>query len=133
MERLDVSRSRAALYAQTEIPGTLREARIAEGEDAEAQLGIRTALLWTSAFKPTTRSWHASRLGHTYSRDEVKAFYAVNGNRFRCYCAQTEALLNADGQPILSKYLLSAMANERKTWQSTTPKSVPLPRRTAAT
>lgn len=118
MERLDVSRSRAALYAQTEIPGTLREARIAEGEDAEAQLGIRTALLWTSAFKPTTRSWHASRSGHTYSRDEVKAFYATNGNRFRCYCAQTEALLDADGKPILTKYLQSAMANERRTWQS---------------
>lgn len=118
MERLDVSRSRAALYAQTEIPGMLREARIAEGEDAEAQLGIRTALLWTSAFKPTTRRWHASRSGHIYSREWVKAFYATNGSRFRCYGAQTDALLYAEGQPILTKYLQSAMANERGIWQS---------------
>lgn len=118
MQRLDVSKSRASLYAQTEIPGTLREARMAEGEDAEEQLGIKTALLWTSAFRPTTRSWHASRSGHTYSREEVAAFYSVNGNRFRCYCAQTEALLDADGEPILTKYLKDAMTNERKTWQS---------------
>jgi hypothetical protein len=118
MERLNVNKSRAALYAQTEIPGTLREARLAESEDADEQLGIKTALLWTSAFKPTTRTWHASRSGRTYSREEVKAFYASNGNRFRCYCAQTEALLDADGKPILTKSLQNAMANERKTWQS---------------
>lgn len=117
-ERLDVSRSRARLYSQTDITGTLREARIAESEDAEAELGIRTALLWTSAFLPTTRAWHASRSGHTYSREEVKAFYSVNGNRYRCHCSITEALLDADGKPILTKYLQSAMANERKTWQS---------------
>lgn len=117
MERLDVSKSQAALYAQTEIPGTLREARLAESEGAEEQLGIKTALLWTSAFKPTTRTWHASRSGRTYSRDEVRAFYATNGNRFRCYCAQTECLLDADGKPILTKSLQSAMANERIAWQ----------------
>jgi hypothetical protein len=118
MERLNVNKARAALYAQTEIPSTLREARLAESEDADEQLGIKTALLWTSAFKPTTRTWHASRSGRTYSREEVKAFYATNGNRFRCYCAQTEALLDTDGKPILTQYLKSAMANERKTWHA---------------
>lgn len=117
-ERLDVSRSRARLYAQTDVTGTLREARWAESEAADVELGIRTALLWTSAFLPTTRSWHASRSGQTYTREEVKAFYAVNGNRFRCHCAQTEALLDADGKPILTKYLQSAMANEKKAWMS---------------
>ncbi|CAN5716703.1 phage minor head protein [soil metagenome] len=116
-ERLDVSRSRARLYAQTDVTGTLREARWAEGEDAEEELGVRTALLWTSAFLPTTRTWHASRSGQTYSREEVKSFYAKGGERFRCHCAQTEALLDADGKPILTKYLQSAMANERKAWQ----------------
>lgn len=114
MKRLDVSKARASLYPQTEIPGTLREARMAEGEDAEEQLGIKTALLWTSAFRLTTRSWHASRSGHTYGREEVATFYSVNGNRLRFHCAQTEALLDADGEPILTKYPQSAMANERK-------------------
>lgn len=118
MQVLDVSRSRAALYAQTEITGTLREARWAEADDAEAELGIKTAMLWTSALIPTTRAWHASRNGKTYSTAEVRAFYATNGNRYRCHCAQTEALLDAEGKPILTKALQSAMANEKKAWQS---------------
>lgn len=118
MQALDVSRSRARAYAQTDIPGTLREARWAEDDAAEEELGIRTAELWTSAFKPTTRSWHGSRSGRTYSREEVRAFYSVNGNKFNCFCAQTACLLDADGKPILTKYLQSAMANERKAWQS---------------
>ncbi|MCZ2496427.1 hypothetical protein GN316_06635 [Xylophilus sp. Kf1] len=118
MQVLDVSRSRAALYAQTEITGTLREARWAEADDAEAELGVKTAMLWTSALIPTTRAWHASRNGKTFSTEEVRAFYAKNGNRYRCHCAQTEALLDADGKPILTKSLQSAMANERAAWHN---------------
>lgn len=117
-EALDVSKGRAMLYAQTDITNTLREARIAESEDAERELGIRTALLWTSALKPTTRPWHASRNGKAYSREEVKTFYSQNGNRFNCYCGQTECLLDDQGKPILTKKLQSTMANEKKAWQS---------------
>ena len=117
MQALDVSKSRAALYAQTEITGTLREARWAESDAAETELGIRTVLLWTSALIPTTRAWHASRNGKTFSTEEVRAFYGINGNRFRCHCAQTECLLDADGKPILTKALTSAMANEKRAWQ----------------
>lgn len=117
-EALGVGKARALAYAQTEIPGVLREARIAEAEAAEAELGIKTGLLWTSAFKPTTRPWHASRSGRVYTREEVKTFYAQGGNRFNCFCATTECLLDADGKPILTKQLQSAMANERKRWQS---------------
>lgn len=118
MQALNVSKSRAALYAQTEITGTLREARWAESDAAESELGIRTALLWTSTLIPTTRAWHASRNGKTFSTAEVRAFYAVNGNRFRCHCGQTEALLNVEGMPILTKSLQSAMSNELKVWKS---------------
>lgn len=117
-EALQVSKSRALLYAQTDITNTLREARIAESEQAEAELGIKTALLWTSALIPTTRPWHASRNGKAYSRAEVKTFYAQGGNRYNCRCATTECLLDADGKPILTKKLQSSMANEKKAWQS---------------
>ncbi|WPB58629.1 phage minor head protein [Xylophilus sp. GOD-11R] len=116
MEALGVSKSRATLYAQTDITGTLREARWAEADAAEAELGVRTALLWTSALIATTRPWHASRNGQSYSTEQVRAFYATNGNRFRCHCAQTECLLDAQGKPILTKALQSAMANERRVW-----------------
>lgn len=117
-EALDVGKARALLYAQTDITNTLREARVAEAEYAEAELGIKTALLWTSALLPTTRPWHASRSGRTYTPAEVKAFYAQGSNRFNCYCSTTECLLDEEGKPILTKKLQSAMANERKAWQS---------------
>jgi hypothetical protein len=121
MEALGVTKSRAAQYAQTDITDTLRQARWAESDAAEVELGVKTAMLWTSALIPTTRAWHASRNGKTFSTAEVRAFYASNGNRYRCHCAQTEALLDADGKPILTKALQSAMANERKAWSAKTP------------
>jgi len=117
-EALGVGKARAMLYAQTDILNTLREARAAESQSAEEELGIKTALLWTSALKPTTRPWHASRSGRVYSRGEVKEFYAQGGNRYNCYCGQTECLLDENGKPILTKKLQSSMANERKAWQS---------------
>jgi uncharacterized protein with gpF-like domain len=117
-ETLDVGKARALLFAQTDVTNTLREARVAEAEYAQAALGIKTALLWTSALLPTTRPWHASRSGRTYTPAEVKAFYAQGGNRFNCYCSTTECLLDEEGKPILTKKLQSAMANERKAWQA---------------
>lgn len=118
METLDVGKGRAMLYAQTDITNTLREARRAEAQQAEDELGIETGLLWTSALKPTTRPWHASRSGKVYTREEVEAFYVEGGNRYNCYCGQTECLLDEDGKPILTKKLQSTMANEKAAWQS---------------
>ncbi|MEY4713331.1 MAG: hypothetical protein RIS88_2781 [Pseudomonadota bacterium] len=88
-ERLEVGKSRAALYAQTDITNVLREARMAEADDARERLGIRSGLLWASAFLPTTRPHHAARHGRAYSTEEVKAFYAERGNRFRCFLPGT--------------------------------------------
>lgn len=119
MESLDVGKSRAMLYAQTDITGTLREARWAEADDATDALNLNIGMLWTSALLPTTRAWHASRSGHVYTTDEVRDFYKQRGNRFRCHCAQTEALLDVDGKPILTKKLQSTMANEKAAWQKT--------------
>jgi hypothetical protein len=120
-ERLGVGLSKALEYAQSDITDTLRMARVAEAEAAEAELGLRTALLWTSALIPTTRPWHASRHGRVYTPGEVRAFYADRGNRYRCRCATTECLLDEEGAPMLSKKLKSAMASERKAWQSRQP------------
>jgi hypothetical protein len=117
-ERMGVSKAKALAYAQSDITDTLRQARWAEDEAAETDLGVKTAELWTSALVPTTRPWHASRNGKAYSRAEVRAFYGDRGNRYNCRCAQTACLLDADGKPILTKKLQATMANERKTWQS---------------
>lgn len=117
-ERLEVSRSRAAQYAQTDITDTLRQARMAEADYATESLGLNIGLLWTSALIPTTRPWHASRNGKVYSSDEVRKFYEVNGNRYRCHCATTECLLDTDNQPILTQGLKDKMKAEKVAWQS---------------
>jgi len=115
-KRLDVSRSKAKNIAQTEQVGALRQAQWAETDWAKERLGLRTALLWISALKPTTRRWHASRHGETYTTDEVRAFYAVNGNRYRCYCSQIPCLLDDKGQ-VVNPGLMDKLAEERQQWK----------------
>lgn len=117
-ESLEVGKSRAMLYSQTEITGVLREARWAEADYAREEMGISTGLLWTSALLPTTRPWHSALNGKVRTTEQVREFYSQGGNRFRCHCSQVETLLDADGRPILTKSLQSKMANERKRWQS---------------
>lgn len=116
-EALDVSKSKALAYAQTDITDTLRQARMAEADYAQEQFGLAIGLLWTSALIPTTRPWHASRNGKVYSSAEVTAFYSQRGNRYNCRCGVTEALLDTDGKPILTDALKASMSKELAVWQ----------------
>ena len=120
-ERLGVSKSKAKQYAQTDVTDTLRQARWAEAEQAQQDFGIRIGLLWTSALLPTTRPWHASRHGRIYTTAEVKAFYGQRGNVYACHCSTTEALLDADGKPILTPKLRAKMAGEKLKWDADNP------------
>lgn len=115
-KRLDVSMSQAKNIAQTEQVGALRKAQWLETDWARERLGLNTAILWLSALKPTTRSWHAARHGHTYTTEEVEAFYAVNGNRYHCYCGNIPVLLDEKGK-IVNTGLAERLAKERKEWQ----------------
>ncbi|MDF6269972.1 phage minor head protein [Escherichia coli] len=116
-KRLDVSMSRAKSIAQTEQVGALRQAQWNETDWAADRLGLNTGLLWLSALKPTTRSWHASRHGRVYTTEEVRDFYAVNGNRYNCYCSQIPVLLSDDGS-IFNEGLADKLAKERKQWKT---------------
>jgi len=115
-KRLDVSMSSAKNIAQTEQVGALRQAQWQETDWSRERLGLNTAILWLSALKPTTRSWHAARHGHTYTTEEVQAFYAERGNRYRCYCATIPCLLDADGK-IANSGLTERLDKERKQFQ----------------
>ena len=117
MERLEVSRSKALAYSQTDITDTLRQARMAEADYTAENLGMKIGLLWTSALIPTTRAHHAARNGKVYDSAEVKAFYSVNGNRYRCHCAVTECLLDTDGKIIQTDRAKASMKAELKAWQ----------------
>lgn len=115
-KRLDVSMSKAKTIAQTEQVGALRQAQRSEADWASERLGLNTGMLWLSALKATTRSWHASRHGRIYSTEEVEAFYAQSGNRYNCYCSQIPALLNDDGS-LYNDGLTDKLAKERKQWK----------------
>jgi hypothetical protein len=116
MERLEVSRSRAASYSQSDITDTLRQARWAEADYASTELNLNIGILWTSVLKPTTRQSHAAKHGKVLTTAEVKAFYSVNGNRYNCFCGNTECLLDKDNRPILTEKLKLAMSKEKQEW-----------------
>lgn len=116
-ERFEVSRSKALGYAQSDITDTLRLARMAESDYAEQTLGVKTGSLHTSAFLPTTRQTHAALHGKVRTREEVRAWYEKDGNRYRCHCGETECLIDAEGNPILTDRLKASMAAEHLAWQ----------------
>lgn len=115
-DRLGVSESRARMYAQSEIPGTLRDVTLAEGDDAAEALGIEIKYLWTSALIPTTRPWHASRHGRLYTSEEIRTFYSKGGERYNCLCAATSVLIE-DGVPQLTQKLKATYVAEKTQWE----------------
>lgn len=114
-KRLDVSMAQAKNIAQTEQVGALRKAQWQETDWARERLGLNTAVLWLSALKPTTRSWHAARHGKTYTTEQVEAFYAENGNRYHCYCSQIPVILDDSGK-VVNTGLIEKLSSERQQW-----------------
>lgn len=114
-KRLDVSMSQAKNIAQTEQVGALREAQWQETGWAKERLGLNTGLLHLSALKPTTRTTHAYWHGKVRTVQEVRDWYAVDGNKYHCYCSQIPALLNDDGS-IFNEGLAEKLAKERNSW-----------------
>ncbi len=114
-KRLDVSMSKAKTIAQTEQVGALREAQWNETDWAADRLGLNTGLLHLSALKPTTRQTHAYWHGKVRTTEAVRAWYAVDGNKYHCYCGQIPVLLNDDGS-IFNEGLADKLAKERKEW-----------------
>ncbi|WP_072166484.1 phage minor head protein [Erwinia sp. Leaf53] len=115
-KRLDVSMAQAKNIAQTEQVGALRKAQWLETDWARERLGLNTRLLWLSALKATTRSWHAARHGRTYTTEEVETFYAERGNRYHCYCSQIPCLVDDDGK-VVNEGLVQRLREERQQWQ----------------
>lgn len=115
-KRLDVSMSRAKNIAQTEQVGALRQAQWNETDWAADRLGLNTGLLHLSALKPTTRTTHAFWHGKVRTVQAVRDWYAVDGNKYHCYCSQIPVLLNDDGS-IFNEGLADKLALEKNIWQ----------------
>lgn len=116
-KRLDVSMSKAKNIAQTEQVVALREAQWNETDWASERLGLNTGLLHLSALKPTTRTTHAFWHGKVRTVQEVRDWYAVDGNKYHCYCGQIPVLLNDDGG-IFNQGLADKLKKERNAWQT---------------
>lgn len=114
--KLGISRSAAENIAQTEITGALRQARWDEADEAKKELGLETVIFWTSALLPTTRQNHAARHGNTYTTDNVRQFYSVDGNKYHCHCGNTEAII-IRGKPEIPQRILDSYATELKAWR----------------
>lgn len=115
-KRLDVSMAKAKNIAQTEQVGALREANWNETDWSADRLGLNTGLLHLSALKPTTRQTHAFWHGKVRTTQEVRDWYAVDGNKYHCYCSQIPVLLNNDGS-IFNEGLADKLKKERKRWK----------------
>lgn len=107
------------LLGATAIAGVAREAITVERAWSSRALGLRTGLLWSSALLPTTRTWHASRHGSTYSSQEVAQFYSERGNRNNCYCSVTIVPVDEKGEIIktpTTEKVLARMKMQREAW-----------------
>ncbi len=118
-KRLDVSMSKAKNIAQTEQVGALRQAQWNETDWAADRLGLNTGLLHLSALKPTTRQTHAFWHGKVRTVQAVRDWYAVDGNKYHCYCSQIPVLLNDDGS-IFNQGLADKLKKEREQWKTDT-------------
>jgi hypothetical protein len=121
MARVDVSHRRAKRIARTEILNAYRTASATETDEIndnvydDSDWGMVS--LWFSALAPTSRPWHISRHGETYSTQEVRDFYAVNGNAINCLCSQSPVLANKKTGEILQDSLQKRLKKQKQSLQ----------------
>ena len=99
-EQAGIEARRGHRIARTEIPNALRQARLDESQQAQAELGITSRMLWFSAVSPTTRETHRARHGDLYTAQSVREFYSRSGEAVNCKCSQIEVLTDDSGKPL---------------------------------
>lgn len=105
-----IEKRRAELIARTEVPGALRQARLAEADQATADLGLKSKEMHLSALSPTTRPSHRARHAHLYTTQEQREWWSQDGNRYNCKCSTVTVLLNDKGDPLTPGIIAKARA-----------------------
>lgn len=95
-----IEQRRASLIAQTEIPGALRQARMAEADQARVELGLLSREMHMSALLPTTRATHRARHATLHTTEEQRIWWSQDGNRYRCHCSTVTVLVDENGKPL---------------------------------
>lgn len=111
--RIGVSKSRANLIARTEITNALRQARMAEADDASENLGITSKQMHISAFSPTTRIEHAKRHGKLFTTQEQRAWWSLSKNVCNCKCSTIEVLVDEKGEPLTPSIIERALRTKQ--------------------
>lgn len=121
VNRINVSRSRARTIARTEILNAYRQSATQQTDELNENVFNDTPWtmeqLWFSALAPTSRSWHVSRHGSTYTTEEVREFYSERGNAINCLCSQSATLVNNDTGDVLQDKLVARLKKQKKTFQ----------------
>lgn len=99
-EQAGIEARRGHRIARTEIGQALRQARLDESQQAQAELGITSRMMWFSALSPTTRETHRARHGGLYTTQGVREFYSRSGEAINCKCTQIEVLTDGSGKPL---------------------------------
>lgn len=119
--RVDVSQSRAKRIVRTEILNGYRTASANEtdviNEDVYKDSEWEMVSLWFSALAFTSRPNHVSKHGQTYTTQEVRDFYSVNGNSINCLCSQSPVLANKKSGEILQQPLQKRMLKKKEQYQ----------------
>jgi hypothetical protein len=116
--RTDIGAARAGTIARTEITTALRRARWDESELAEETFGLVTREMHLSALSPTTRPTHAARHSKLYTSEEVRDWWAKDGNSINCKCSTTAVMVDESGKPLVPAIVERAKATKRKMEQS---------------
>ena len=110
-EQAGIETRRANRIARTEVPMALRRARWDEKDQAADDYGVVSKLMHISALSPTTRPNHAARHAKLFTSDQVRDWYAVDGNAINCRCSQVEILVDDDGKPVVPAIIERAKKN----------------------
>lgn len=117
-ERVGVSAIRALRIARTETLNAYRDAGAAETDELnrdvydDSDWGM--IQLWFSALAATSRPWHISRHGETYTTQQVREFYSERGNAINCLCSQSAVLYNKKTGEILQSDLVRRLRQQKK-------------------
>lgn len=110
----DIQIARARRIARTEVTTALRRARWDEHDEAKEGLGLRFKLMHYSALSPTTRKGHAERHALLYTSEEVRDWYATDGNSINCKCTQISVLVDEHDNPVAPRIVERARETEKK-------------------
>lgn len=100
-DQAGIEERRANKIARSEVTTALRRARWDEADEGAERYALQGKQMHLSALSPTTRRTHAERHSKLFTTDEVRDWYAKDGNSINCKCNQVFVLVDEHGKPLV--------------------------------